>query len=127
MEAVSPATLGLAVALGCGLLIGVERERRKGRGPHRAAAGLRTFAVVACSGGIAQWIDLPGLVVAGALLVGALATLAYARSQRGDPAPATDPGLTTEIALFATYLIGVVAVRRSCGGMPCGFSISSES
>ena len=26
----------LAAALGCGLLVGVERERRKGRGPARA-------------------------------------------------------------------------------------------
>ena len=31
--------LGLAVALGTGLLIGVERERNKGRGPQRGQAG----------------------------------------------------------------------------------------
>ena len=31
----------LAVALGCGLLIGIERERRKGSGARRALAGLR--------------------------------------------------------------------------------------
>lgn len=33
------------VALGLGLLIGVERERRKGEGPGRGSAGLRTFAM----------------------------------------------------------------------------------
>ena len=30
----------LIVALGIGLLIGAERERRKGEGPFRAAAGI---------------------------------------------------------------------------------------
>jgi uncharacterized membrane protein YhiD involved in acid resistance len=34
--------LNLAVALGIGLLIGVERERRKGEGPSRSSAGIRT-------------------------------------------------------------------------------------
>ncbi|MEQ1694706.1 MAG: MgtC/SapB family protein [Hyphomicrobiaceae bacterium] len=38
------------VALGIGLLIGIERERRKGEGPRRAAAGLRTFAITSFLG-----------------------------------------------------------------------------
>ena len=46
----------LAAALGCGLLIGVERERRKGSGPHRAFAGLRTFALTCVAGALG--IDL---------------------------------------------------------------------
>jgi hypothetical protein len=33
------AIVGLAVALGIGLLVGIERERRKGDGDRRAAAG----------------------------------------------------------------------------------------
>ena len=33
-----------------GLLVGVERERRKGSGPNRAFAGLRTFAVTSVVG-----------------------------------------------------------------------------
>ena len=36
----------LALALGIGLLIGVERERRKGQGPTRQFAGVRSFAVM---------------------------------------------------------------------------------
>ncbi|MCW5631740.1 MAG: DUF4010 domain-containing protein [Rubrivivax sp.] len=120
-----PATLGLVVALGCGLLIGVERERRKGQGPRREAAGLRTFAIVAACGGAAQWIDLPGLVVVGAVLVAALATVAYLRSTRDGPAPDADPGLTTEIALFATYLVGVVAVRAPALGAACGVALAA--
>lgn len=124
MDGLTQQTLGLAVALGCGLLIGVERERRKGHGPLREAAGLRTFAVVAASGGAAQWLDAPGLVVVGALLVAALAALAYARSQRAGPVQDVDPGLTTEIALFATYLIGVVAVRSPALGAACGAGLA---
>jgi uncharacterized membrane protein (DUF4010 family) len=99
-----PPILGLAVALGAGLLIGIERERRKGEGDERGAAGLRSFAVVASSGALCQWLPVPGLVLVGAVLVAALAALSYAKSR------SRDPGLTTEFALFATYLIGVQAV-----------------
>src|SRR6185369_6671616 len=63
------AILGVGVALGCGLLIGIERERRKGRGPARALAGVRTFALAAMLGVIAKAIDEPALIAAGALLV----------------------------------------------------------
>jgi hypothetical protein len=38
-----------AVALGLGLLIGLERERSKGEGPTRGPAGIRTFARVAAT------------------------------------------------------------------------------
>ena len=37
----SAAMAVLASALGCGMLMGIERERRKGDGPHRALAGVR--------------------------------------------------------------------------------------
>jgi uncharacterized membrane protein (DUF4010 family) len=102
------------VALGCGLLIGLERERRKGQGADRAAAGMRTFSIAALLGALAQGIALPGLVLAGALLVGGLAALSYARSR------SRDPGLTTELALFATYLVGVLAMRMPLLGAACG-------
>jgi len=92
----------LAVALGCGLLIGVERERRKGTGPNRAFAGLRTFALTCVVGAAAALTQLPGLVVTGAVLVTSLTALAYWRD-RSD-----DPGATTEMALLLTYLIGVL-------------------
>ena len=47
-----PIILNLAVALGIGLLIGAERERRKGEGPSRAPAGIRTFSVTSLAGAI---------------------------------------------------------------------------
>lgn len=92
----------LSVALGCGLLIGVERERRKGDGPGRAFAGLRTFAVACLLGATAALTRIDGLVVTGAALVAGLGVVAY-WNDRSD-----DPGVTTEVALLLTYLIGVL-------------------
>src|SRR5687768_4458767 len=91
------ALVGLAVALGSGLLIGIERERRKGQGDQRAAAGLRTFAVAALAGAIAHLLPAEGLVPIGAALIAALAAISHWRSR------SPDPGMTTELALFTTY------------------------
>jgi len=98
--------LGFATALGAGLLIGIERERRKGTGPHRALAGVRTFTLAALAGAGAESIGYPLLVAAGAALVVALAVIGYWRER------SRDPGVTTEVALFVTYVIGIVAVGR---------------
>jgi uncharacterized membrane protein (DUF4010 family) len=98
--------LGPAVALGIGLLIGVERERRKGSGPARAFAGVRSFTVVALTGAFCALADGKALVLVGAMLVAALAGIAYWRDR------SRDPGITTELALFITYLLGVTAVSQ---------------
>lgn len=109
--------LGLAAALGGGLLIGLERERRKGRGPDREAAGIRSFALAALGGGIAQVLQQPWLVALGAGLVAALVAIAYWKSrQRWPGRPEPDPGLTTELALFITYLVGVLSVQQPVWG-----------
>jgi uncharacterized membrane protein (DUF4010 family) len=117
--------LGLAAALGAGLLIGLERERRKRsrRGAaQQQAAGIRSFALVALAGGLAQVLATalaqPLLVLLGAALVAGLALLAYSRSLRlpGTTAAEIDPGLTTELALFVTYLVGVLAVQTPALG-----------
>ena len=100
----SPQIMGLVVAFGAGLLIGVERERRKGEGPSREAAGVRTFTIVALLGATAALLGSPVLVAVGAAAVGLLALAAYLRSSEHDP------GLTTEVALVITYLVGALAV-----------------
>jgi uncharacterized membrane protein (DUF4010 family) len=94
------------VALGIGLLIGVERERRKGEGPGRAAAGLRTFAIASLLGAASMEIGgtvLLSVTTAGLLL---LTALAYYRSHDDDP------GLTTELALVLTLVLGGLAIRE---------------
>jgi len=42
---IDPVILSFAVALGIGLLIGAEREHRKGEGPTRSPSGIRTFTI----------------------------------------------------------------------------------
>ncbi|MGH7723927.1 MAG: MgtC/SapB family protein [Candidatus Eiseniibacteriota bacterium] len=59
LSALDPAVLRLAVSLGIGLLIGVERERRKGEGPSRAPAGIRTFTLAALLGGVSLLLPSP--------------------------------------------------------------------
>lgn len=110
--------IGFAVAVGAGLLIGVERERRKGRGDDREAAGLRSFTVAAGAGALAQALPVPGLVAVGAALVAALVVIAYGKSR------SRDPGLTTELALFATYLIGVQAMLWPASAAACGAGLA---
>lgn len=99
---VADAVTVLAAALGCGLLIGIERERRKGSGPTRALAGVRSFALVSVLGAAGMLTNQPWLVGVGAAFVAALGVVAYARDKSGDP------GTTTEIALLLTYLIGAM-------------------
>src|SRR5438132_12993982 len=61
----------LAVALGIGLLLGIERERRKSEGPERDAADVRTFALVAFLGSLSTVIPIPGLPILVGLFIGA--------------------------------------------------------
>lgn len=104
--------IGLAVALGAGLLVGLERERRKGQGDDREAAGLRTFMVAALAGAVAQMLSvaLSAIVLAG---VAGMAALSYWRSR------SRDPGLTTELALVVTALIGMLAVVQPALAAGC--------
>jgi uncharacterized membrane protein (DUF4010 family) len=98
--------IGLATALGIGLLMGAERERSQTGGPNGAIAGVRTFALTALLGATAALFESPALLVAFALLVGFHSALAYFRA-----AP-EDPGLTSEIALLLAYLLGIYALRN---------------
>jgi uncharacterized membrane protein (DUF4010 family) len=101
-----PLILNLAVALGIGLLIGAERERRKGRGPSRAPAGIRTFAVASLAGAVS--LTAGGEVIFAIVTAGiaVLAATAYWRARD------RDPGLTTEIALVLTTLLGGLATQQ---------------
>ena len=95
---------GLAVALGIGLLVGIERERRKGEG-SAGAAGVRTFALIALAGAIAERLGGVGIaIVGGFTALAALASYRYSRTR--------DPGLTTEVAMLVVFLLGVLAMRE---------------
>ena len=104
MLSIDPVILNLAVALGIGLLIGGERERRKGEGPSRSPAGIRTFAVTSLAGAISFTVGGELVLAVTTAGVIALTAVAYWRAHEDDP------GLTTEIALILTALLG---------GLPC--------
>lgn len=108
LDNLPPLVQGLAAALGSGLLVGLERERRKGERRERSAAGIRTFTAAALAGALAQilsqqWQTASLLLLGGAAVI-ALGVASYLRSR------SSDPGVTTELALFTTYLIGVLCV-----------------
>lgn len=94
--------LSLATALGLGLLVGAVRERRKA--DLQVVAGLRTHALTALAGAVALWLGQP-VFVAVVVLVGAFVGLSYSQTRE------QDPGLTSEIALVLTCLLGGLALR----------------
>lgn len=97
--------LALSCALGLGLLIGLVRERGRAHdGP--ASAGLRTHALTALAAAVAAWLGLPVLLLVLAA-VAVLVALAYRTSS------ARDPGLTGEVALLLTALLGGLAVTAA--------------
>src|ERR1035441_805355 len=89
-----------AAALGIGLLIGAERERRKGEGPSRSPAGIRTFMIASLSGGVSLALGGVPLLAITFLGVAGLCAIGYMRTEE------QDPGLTTETALLLSVLLG---------------------
>jgi len=95
----------IGIALGLGLLVGLQRER-----VASPLAGFRTFPLITVSGTIAAllgqsfggWIVGAGLIaLAGLVIVGNLA-----KQKKGD----LDPGLTTEVAMLLMYGVGAYVV-----------------
>ncbi|XZG69288.1 MgtC/SapB family protein [Chitinibacteraceae bacterium HSL-7] len=98
----------LLLALGIGLMIGLERER------HPAArAGLRTFALIALSGWLIETLahegQTPWLLAAALLALAATMIAAHWRDE-------TDPGTTTTAAALVALLLGAL-VARGDGGL----------
>ncbi|MCW3148396.1 MgtC/SapB family protein [Stutzerimonas stutzeri] len=105
--------LNLASALGVGLLIGIERGwTSRDHSSGQRVAGLRTFALGGLLGGLAAlsvahfgataWVAMFGmfalLVIVGYLI---------------DAQRSGDHGMTTEVALLLTFLLGSLAVAES--------------
>ena len=97
----------LACALAIGLLIGAERERRKGEGPQRSPAGLRTFALASLLGGVSVVLGGNLLLAVTTAVIAAFCAVAYLRTHE------QDPGLTSETALVLTVLLGGLAQTQT--------------
>jgi uncharacterized membrane protein (DUF4010 family) len=108
--------IDLAIALGLGLLIGLQKERAES-----PLAGLRTFALVSLTGGVAAIVGevtTPWIIVAGLFAVLGLMITGNVVLMRGE---SQDPGQTTETAVVLTYLIGVLTVAGpTVIGIVCG-------
>ncbi|WP_444462563.1 MgtC/SapB family protein [Rhodobacter capsulatus] len=80
-----PPVLNLVSAIAVGALIGTERERRKGEGPTRSPAGLRTFAIASTAGAVAFSLGGVVLLAVVAASVAGLAAVSYGKRPHQDP------------------------------------------
>ncbi|GGD46111.1 MgtC/SapB family protein [Sinisalibacter lacisalsi] len=100
----------LLLALAIGLLFGLERgwhAREQAEGDR--IAGIRTFALTGLLGGISGWlvtVTAPIFLAAVLLALAGLLAVSYWLQTRSDE----DLGLTTEIALLLTFVLGAVSM-----------------
>jgi uncharacterized membrane protein (DUF4010 family) len=104
----------LAIALGIGVIVGLERGwQARDKEEGRRQAGIRTFSIAGLLGGAlaatAPEAGAPVLLAAGTLVVGALVVAGYAITVR----ETGEYGMTTELALLATFGLGALAVLEA--------------
>jgi len=112
MGEISSDIFPLMAALGIGLLIGIERERRQRPVDNQTkpieAAGVRSFALVSLTGHLATWLPQAFVVwgmALGFVFVSLLSLVSYWRTTRR---PDSDTGITSEVALVTTYILGML-------------------
>lgn len=100
--------LRLTVSLGVGFVIGLEREHAGIRDKHSFFAGIRTFTIVSLlgflSGIIAGFLGIWIVYLSFAGLLLLVAVSYFISSQKGDV------GTTTEFALIASFLLGLLTL-----------------
>lgn len=106
MEPLEP-HLSLLTALAVGLLIGLEREQAKPDSGGAGFGGIRTYPIFSLIGGLSMmvgrasmWVPLVALL--GVIVLVALAYMADLKASR-------DHGMTTEVSVIATFLLGALA------------------
>jgi uncharacterized membrane protein (DUF4010 family) len=99
--------LHVLLAMAIGLLIGVERERRRSDEAYSSFAGVRTFGLVGLLGGVLGRLGSIPLIAVGAGSVALLAVVAYVVNRKDQ-----DRGVTTEVAMMVTFTLGVLAERE---------------
>src|SRR5881628_3783416 len=96
-------------ALLIGALVGTEREKRKSAEAEAGIGGLRTFVLLALLGAIAGWmanaLQMPALLVAVLVIVGAAVLAGYVLAGRVHP---DSLGITTESAALTVCLLGAM-------------------
>jgi uncharacterized membrane protein (DUF4010 family) len=97
-----------AAALGLGVFLGLERERKK-QAEENTFAGVRTIGLIALTGAVAAYLATqqaaPWLAVAVFAAVASLVVVSYwASASRGEL------GITTEISALLAFLLGYLCV-----------------
>ena len=99
--------LPLAISLGLGLLIGLQRERTDSH-----LGGIRTFPLISLLGTVCAMLAKPfgwAALIGGFIAVGGGLVMANYIKARSDPAH--EPGQTTEIAALLTFALGAYVVH----------------
>lgn len=95
----------LLLAVGIGILIGIERELASIESGHHKLAGLRTIIFVVLLGGLSVLVDPSGLLpVVGFVMTCVLLTVAYVIVARANG----EMGLTTPTVTILAYLLGAM-------------------
>jgi uncharacterized membrane protein (DUF4010 family) len=105
MDQLSPLFQVLGIALGLGLLVGLQRESAAS-----PLAGVRTFPLVTILGTLCAWLSQAygGWILAAGIL--ALATLIFIGKQGEQERGRSDIGLTTEVAILLMFAVGAYLV-----------------
>lgn len=106
--------LNLAVALGIGLLIGAERERKKAAAGERrkdhlgtsSIAGVRTFTIASLLGAVSTAINPWLLIVSIVCITVFVASASFVSKDE-------NPSLTTEVSLVFTVILGGLAMTEA--------------
>jgi uncharacterized membrane protein (DUF4010 family) len=97
--------LRFSAAIGLGLLLGLERERK--RDAELLFGGVRTFALIALLGAVGTFLERElsqgWLVLAAFVAVGALVVVSYAMT-----AARGELGITTEITALLAFIVGAL-------------------
>lgn len=104
--------LRFGAAIGLGLLLGFERERK--RDAELLFGGVRTFALIALLGALGAVIERQmgqsWLIIAAFIAVGALVVMSYATT-----AARGEVGITTEISALLSFIVGALCGWKEVG------------
>ena len=92
-----------AAAIGCGMLIGIERERHNASRETPEFAGFRTYVFMSLMGAMSFAFGF-AVGIVGFLFASGIALIAHFKN------PPEHPGITSEVALVMTFLIGAICL-----------------
>jgi uncharacterized membrane protein (DUF4010 family) len=104
--------LRFGAALGLGLLLGLERERK--RDAELLFGGVRTFALIALLGALGAFLerrmDQSWLIITAFIAVGGLVIMSYATT-----AARGEVGITTEVTALLAFIVGALCGWEQVG------------